>query len=498
MRINISGKILLALVLVFVLAVVVFFREAHRTGNALLASLSHARAENVADIGMRDIENHMLRGDREEIARSLRALSASQHVRDILILKCNGEVYFEADTTHRAGDDLLDGLERFPDRPDHRFMLVETGSEPYERFVMRLEKREACQPCHHGEPAVLGFLAVEVSLNDIRELAETHKDANIIMTVSVFSGLAAIVLLTLFLIVIRPINTLQKQIRSVEEQIPKLQRGELLPDIRDREATGGDEIMALATSFQNLVQRLNAAYAELVEVHDSQLERADQLATVGEMAASIAHEIKNPVTGIKAALQVMLRKIDTEDTHREILDEMIVQLDRITHAVNDLLSYARNTPPTLEAVVIAAMVEKTVSLLQPQLRTYDIELQVEDSSYVREIQADPKQVQQVLWNIMLNAVQAMTGGGTLTVNTMLERRHLVIEITDTGRGIPPEDAEKIFKPFFTTKCKGTGLGMSISRRIMQQHGGEIQLRSEPGKGTTVRLVFLHTHSERNT
>jgi signal transduction histidine kinase len=158
--------------------------------------------------------------------------------------------------------------------------------------------------------------------------------------------------------------------------------------------------------------------------------------------------------------------------------------------VNDLLAFARPTPPVLERVQIGRIIERTLALFTPQFRASRIRVTTSLPDGGVSVLADPKQLQQVLWNVLLNAVQAMNTEGTVSVAARRVNDRVDILVTDTGKGIPPEHVSKIFEPFFSTKHKGTGLGMTISKRIMDQHGGSITVTSTPGAGTTVCFTLL--------
>jgi signal transduction histidine kinase len=258
----------------------------------------------------------------------------------------------------------------------------------------------------------------------------------------------------------------------------------LLPDPSHK-----DEIADLSRDFNTLVRNLNEANAKLFEVHQSQLEHADRLASTGEMAASIAHEIKNPLAGILGAVQVFDSEVTDDDPKKEILSEMKVQLERMNHAVNDLLSYARPAQPVFEPVRLHDLIKKIVTLLPHQFKEKNIVIKEELSPDTILIHADKKQFQQVMWNIVLNGMQAMDHGGVLTIRTGTADGKVTITIKDTGKGIPPDQVERVFKPFYTTKHKGTGLGMTISRRIIEQHNGSILVRSTVGTGTIVEILL---------
>lgn len=489
MKLSIFAKVLIAMLVMFTVATFVFFTEASRTGKELLLALSHARAQSIADMGLMTLEHQMVEDEQSEILLFLRSLSSSHNTRCVCVFDTTGAAVFSMNPAlHTEGLDLKKYAPH-PMYPEHLVRRIDEGDKQFERYLWRLENDTQCQPCHVDEVDFLGYLGVEVPLNDLMEFAKHHKKTNIVMTIGVFTGLGACITLALLVLVIRPIRKLQHQIRTIESHIPELRNGKLLPPVSEMKFRTQDEVISLASSFQLLVTQLNTAYGEILELHDQQLERADQLSSVGEMAASIAHEIKNPVSGVKAALQIFLKSAKEDDERKEILEEMVVQLDRINKAVNDLLAYAREAPLKLRAISVNDVIDRTASMLVPEIEHRNIIFNLRLTTSHDIIQADEQQLQQVLWNIMINGIQSMQAGGTLDIITISDQDSFEIRISDTGKGIAPENMEKIFKPFFTTKSKGTGLGMTIVRRIVHQHGGELILSSEVNKGTTVQLRF---------
>ncbi|MBI4811463.1 MAG: HAMP domain-containing protein [Ignavibacteriales bacterium] len=289
------------------------------------------------------------------------------------------------------------------------------------------------------------------------------------------------------LLITRPVKKLNSQMINVEKQIKRYEEGEQVQFSELDNPQSRDEVANLIIAFNKLIQRLNIAHVKLHEMHQSYLEHADRLATTGEMAASMAHEIKNPIAGVLGALQVFDSETPKEDDRKEIIAEMISQLDRVNNAVNDLLCYARPTAPLFEEVSVNELINKTSTLLSRQFRHKKIQVQTQLPAHQLIITADKKQIQQVLWNIILNAVQSMDVEGNLRISLIPEDSIIKIQISDTGKGIPPAQLNQVFKPFFTTKHKGTGLGMTISKRIIEQHKGKIQIDIAVGKGTIITL-----------
>jgi two-component system NtrC family sensor kinase len=217
---------------------------------------------------------------------------------------------------------------------------------------------------------------------------------------------------------------------------------------------------------------------------------AERLSSLGELTAGVAHELRNPLAGIKINTQVLSRKKDLSETDRRVLEGTLEGVEKIQKIVDDMLHFARPKPAHFREENINEVIEKSLAVLQAKLRKGNISLMFTRGEGLPRVRIDVHQVQQVLINLMLNAVQAMARGGTLTVRTFPENGSGVgVEIRDTGVGIPAANLKKIFDPFFTTKSEGTGLGLSITMKILDNHRASLEVESEEGKGSVFTLHF---------
>lgn len=222
---------------------------------------------------------------------------------------------------------------------------------------------------------------------------------------------------------------------------------------------------------------------------ENQLSRAEHLASMGELAAALAHEIKNPLAGVKGAIEVILDQYDSRQPHHEILVDVMQEVKRIDRIVQDLLGYARPKDPHVSKINIRDVFRRVSLLFDRTIEQKNIhlELNVDDDGEV--IYADENLFEQVMLNLVLNALQALPDGGTLILSTRHTRDISGVEITvqDNGPGILPEDQARVFQPFFTTKKGGTGLGLATCKRIITDHGGSLTVSSVPGLGATFRI-----------
>jgi two-component system sensor histidine kinase AtoS len=221
------------------------------------------------------------------------------------------------------------------------------------------------------------------------------------------------------------------------------------------------------------------------------LQRVEQMKVVGELAAGLAHEIKNPLAGMKVSIEVLLHELDLPDADREILRRVTDEILRIELLMRELLNFARPPRPQLDIVNINKVLDKAAILSGKNPSFSSVKVIKEYDNRAPGTMADPLQLQQVFMNLLLNAAEAMPGGGTLLLKTLYDENSnsLHIMISDSGKGIDEKAMARIFQPFFTTKAKGTGLGLAITKRLIEQHEGNISVRNNPGGGTTFRILL---------
>jgi signal transduction histidine kinase len=244
---------------------------------------------------------------------------------------------------------------------------------------------------------------------------------------------------------------------------------------------------ALHGRMRDFLRRQRAREVEVV----SRLAHVDQLASLGQLSAGLAHEIKNPLAGIQGALEVL--KHETADSATaHLYDEMLGELRRVNGILQRLLDSGRPAPVRLARTSLARLLSETVELMRPALGRKNVEVEARVEGDLPEIQVDAAKIRQVLVNLIQNAGEAMgEKGGHVTVraSALPSDDGIVLVVEDDGPGISRGDLEHLFEPFFTTKFTGTGLGLTISKGLIEQHGGRIEVDSEPGRGTTF-FVFL--------
>ena len=219
-----------------------------------------------------------------------------------------------------------------------------------------------------------------------------------------------------------------------------------------------------------------------------EVQQSQSLAAIGEMAASIAHEIKNPLAGISGAIQVLKDGLEDGDPRKQIMEEVVSQVGRLNNSVRELLMLSKPWNPEKQLCDLRGLADRITASAKERDSFAQIEFLLSGKKGVRA-PVDPVFFEQVLWNLLHNALQAMPEGGEIRYSFAEKEGFAIVTVADTGSGIPENLRSRLFRPFFTTKTRGTGLGLPICQKIMEAHGGSITISSKAGQGTVVRLSF---------
>jgi signal transduction histidine kinase len=436
------------------------------------------------------IRHVMLTGNREEIRDLLLNIGQSREVRRIFVFDGEGRIFFSSNESEigKKTDDLHQRLFAKDENPIN-FEIHEDRSTF--SIVTAIQNKGECQICHGQKPQLLGALGLDISLVAAEKQIANNRNWIILFSCIILILVSAVISVLMMLLVKRPIRSLMRTMTEVE-------RGNLKERVGIKRQ---DELGKLGKSFDSMIISLEQMEAELQRHHEQQIQQAEKLATIGELASSIAHEIKNPLAGISAAIQVISKEFDLKSTHQEVIEEIMQQMERLNKNTRDLLIFAKPAEPKLFFSNINEVIDKSTFFIRKRAEKQSIRITEDLRPNVPKVLIDPQQIQQVFLNIMLNAVQSMPEGGVLTIATRLSvngnshnSKTVDVSFTDTGRGIPQEQFKRIFNPFFTTKHRGTGLGLSISQKIIDKHCGHIEVESEIGKGTKV-IVMIPANEE---
>ena len=280
---------------------------------------------------------------------------------------------------------------------------------------------------------------------------------------------------------------IQRPMVELQEKIALVSEGNL--DVAVSFSRRNDEIGDLGRNFNHMLQQLRESREEIERLHRTQISRAEYLATLGELAAGLAHEIRNPLAGIAGVIEIIGRDLPSTSPARAVVKDVRLEVLQINRILTDLLETARPHPPQICLSNLNTTVEHAVMLARQQVLSKPIRIELQQAPDLPEVEHDSDQIHQVLLNLLLNGVQAMEGSGTVRVEIGSRDDCAIVVVSDTGRGIAPQHLPNIFRPFFTTKGGGTGLGLSLARRIVEEHHGRIEVSSIVGKGSKFEVVL---------
>ncbi len=276
-------------------------------------------------------------------------------------------------------------------------------------------------------------------------------------------------------------DRLQKQETVVEQEIRcRVEEGEVVPllvnaaVIRDAAGEKAGQVF-LFTDISNIKQL------------EEQLRRSERLASLGRLAAGVAHEIRNPLSSIKGFATILAGRFKEDNRSRQIADVMVQEVERLNRVVSDLLDFARPTELNRRAVSCAELIRSSIRLVEEDARDHQVQVEFAVHPEDLEIEADPDRFAQILLNLYLNALHAMENGGRLKIEAFESSGEVLLTVSDSGTGISAEHLPQVFDPYFTTKSQGVGLGLANVHKFVEAHGGEIEVESTPGAGTTFTI-----------
>jgi PAS domain S-box-containing protein len=301
-----------------------------------------------------------------------------------------------------------------------------------------------------------------------------------------------------------------EKLRAEEEKLmdqfmARVRKGEVVPNVEvKRQTKDGREIITSMTisplrDSEGKIIGVSRICKDITDLKkaEERLILAERLSSLGELTAGVAHELRNPLAGIKINTQILSRKKDLPEMEKKLLNSTQEGIEKIQKIVDDMLHFAKPKASHFKEEEINEVVDKSLAILQAKLKKGNISSFFERGQELPKVRIDIHQIQQVLINLMLNSIQAMEKGGTLTLRTFSEDKGGVgVEVKDTGVGISRSHLKKIFDPFFTTKSEGTGLGLSITLKILENHGATIDVVSEEGTGSTftIHLPGVRSHA----
>ena len=256
--------------------------------------------------------------------------------------------------------------------------------------------------------------------------------------------------------------------------------------LAQRERERSLELQRTAEGLEESYTKLQAQSEQIIAI-EVQLRRSEKLSTLGEMAAVLAHEIRNPLGSIRGTAEILRDDYQPGDPKHEFIEIQIKETERLNHVVEDFLRMARQQPLELRDCSIRDELETIVTLVTKDAKDRDISLKLESNGQQAVVSGDGDKLRQAFLNIVINALQATPSGGSVKIAIDKSKSGFIITFRDSGTGIEPDILQHIFEPFYTTKPDGTGLGLAVTRKIIEGHAGILEIESEPGKGTVVSV-----------
>ena len=476
---TLTGRILILSLLLFTVAIGTITLLHIRREHQHITRTSQETAELLLAVIERSIESSMSVGNSRDVQAILETVGRDPHLSAVRIFNAEGRILKSSDP-HEIGRRVN----------PHELAIFRRGATSgvftssvgdVVGVIKPIVNQPRCYNCHGQGRKVIGILNVDFSLSapEQQMYASTR-----------FFGLSMLLMIGLLTIGVLLIfqRFVSHPLQQLSTKMALVENGDLSVRL---EPGHPDEVGQLMGSFNSMVEKLNQAKSDLQQCHYQQMERADRLASVGEMSAGIAHEIKNPLAAISGAVTVLADDFTDDDPRREVVGKVLEQIARLDKAATDLLYFGKPGKPAFTWVDVNVLLKKTLFFVSQHPEARNIHQLQELTRDLPPVWVDEKQLQQVFFNVVINAIQAMKSGGALLIQTDLCQRgdeaFVRVLIGDCGPGIPLEDLERIFQPFYTTKTQGTGLGLAICRQLMEQQGGTILVASRPGEGTRVTI-----------
>lgn len=469
MRVNsLALKVALPLALVATLVTTAITVAGTRYRRERVTALARARGQSLSNITLDTIRAATPAGHRPELQPFLEDLVRNPDVAAVRVVSPSWQVIRSAHSED-VGRDMSRELGPARGGPSDATTEARSGSQTVMHIVQPIPNAPECHACH-GTAPLLGYLDLQLGVTDRSELSVWRALGTVSGALQLLALLAITGIVTSALIA-RPVHRLA-------EAMERVRRGDLDVSVPP---VGTREIDVVIAGFNSMMERLREAAKREEEVQRLQMARAEQLATVGEMAAGLAHEIRNPVAGVKAAVEVLASQLDRDDPKRSILGESAGELDRVDGVIKHLLNFARPRQPDAKPADLNELVREAAMLTAAQASIEGVEVRFSLYPGLPTVRVDPGMIRQVLVNLILNAVHAVTGANArmIVLSTEAVGGEVLCRVRDTGPGVVEMDGEAIFKPFVTSKPRGTGLGLSISRRLIELHGGRLWLEN-PG------------------
>lgn len=451
---------------------------------------SKAMLDATLDVLIAGVEDVMLMSEQKNVDRIVEQVSAVKSVEHLRIFDKNG-IILHSSNKSEVGKELAKIAphhilkEELNDRVISRLKDVSVYSVSFP-----IVNKIPCQGCHGRDP-VVAFVDIDANLTQAEQNFYTGSFHIIFLAIAV----VIILCLGFYYIFNYLINKPLAQFISAIEEV---ERGNL--DIH-LSITNSDEIGILKTHFNKMVSRLRNSQDEIQKLHNEQLLRADKLVTLGELAAEMAHEVNNPAAIILSRADYLEMEAEKDEKlikYREDIHVIMNHIHKVSKITGNILKYSKKLPKKFSRINLVTVIEESIRLLEAKLSNKNITLVKPNADQTVALFGDAQQLEQVLTNLLNNAIDASINGGEIKISIHYDdKNRLCLIVKDNGEGIEEDLKDKIFSPFFTTKSadKGTGLGLYIVKNICKNHNAEIICDSKPNRGTIFTIVFDQERSK---
>jgi hypothetical protein len=475
-----NRRLVLSSIAVFLVVIGVFSWQTYEINGKLAGEAKKQRVVLLSEIVANGLRSIMIEGKTKDAFQRFIEGLAAEDILAVRILSEGGKI-LSSTVPGEIGQGITAlGLQDYKHESSETFFTHEhEGHKVYANFII-LSNDWPCQRCHGAGDQVRAIVHLEVSHKKIDTSAREAAVRTIL------SGLLIIVILAAALYLLGTYQ-IRKPLQRLLSEIRAIAGGNLAARAS---AYTTEELGAIASAVNRIAEELRKARESVMRHETREMSQMERMASIGEVAATVAHEIKNPLAGISGALQVMAEDIPNDSPRKEIVNEVLEEIERLDRAVKDLVTYAK--PHEINPVLtdLHAIVERAVALVAEAAGRMHIEVHLL-MTRLPEVMVDPEQMVEVFRDILLFQCSLMPGGGTISISSALEEERGEIEIlsSDTGKALTDDRIRNIFKPSFSTRYTATGLSFAIIRNILESHSGRIRVASEFGIGNTFRIII---------
>ncbi len=525
-------KIIFWVVATLIVMQTIYFYIIYKDRSKQSLEMTEKASRQLSSIIKRTLEYKMERKQCKDVQKTIEIIGDQKDVEHVMIIKKKGQIAFSS----RKGDigkvlsieeESCQICHQQKPYPHDDVKVFTLGGARMLRNVNPIRNGERCNACHDSQDKILGVLVVDTSLLPLDEELGTARNRMILFTIIIFLSVALILALLIYVLVDRPIGKLSRVVSNAAEgrldsrvdiasrdELGKLSKGfnmmmdkiaHFNQELQERVKVAVEECRRFNVELMRVNRHLEKANTELKKSQE-QIVQSEKLFAVGQLASGVAHEINNPLGSILTYVKLAVKKIEHYSSESNPLDlsqlrkymaTVEEEVNRCKGITRGLLDFSRVKEPEMTVVDVNNILNNALELVEHQLSDQRINLVKKFGTLTSKIVADSHQMQQVFINIILNSLHALSGEGILEITTRKRSKFIEIVFKDSGCGIADEDLSRIFTPFFTTKKvgEGTGLGLSVAYGIIENHGGEIIVKSKTGEGTTV-IIILPILSDR--